>query len=80
MRIRMRACPVDLCVSACARRRYGLNSKKVNIAFVSIGVDYFQVISMFANSHVTWPEAIKQLFYILSVFNFNLEIMAPGAR
>lgn len=38
---------------------YVLNRKAVNLAFVSIGVDYFQVLAMFANSRITWPPAIK---------------------
>ncbi len=29
-----------------------LNRKNVNIAFLSIGVDYFQILAMFANSKV----------------------------
>ena len=38
-----------------------LNSKAVNLAFVSIGVDYFQVLAMFANSRVQWPVMIKDV-------------------
>ena len=56
---------------------YFLNSKQVNLAFVSIGVDYFQVLAMFANSRVKWPALIKDMFHIFSVFNLNLEITAP---
>jgi len=56
---------------------YVLNSKNVNLAFVSIGVDYFQVLAMFRNSRVQWPQLLKDLFHLLSVFNFNLEITAP---
>lgn len=40
---------------------YVLNRKAVNLAFVSIGVDYFQVLAMFANSKITWPPAIKEV-------------------
>jgi hypothetical protein len=56
---------------------YILNKKAVNLALVSIGVDYFQVLSMFARSKIVWPGFIKDLFNILSVFNFNIEITAP---
>jgi hypothetical protein len=56
---------------------YVLNKKKINLAFISIGVDYFQVIAIFANSKVAWPPALKELFHILSAFNLNIEIVAP---
>ena len=56
---------------------YVLNQKNVNLAFVSIGVDYFQVLAMFANSKIKWPPAIKEMFHAFSVFNLNLEITAP---
>jgi hypothetical protein len=35
---------------------YLLNRKSVNIAFLSIGVDYFQVLAMFSRSNVKWPK------------------------
>ncbi len=56
---------------------YFLNKQNVNIAFLSIAVDYMQVISMFANSRIAWPKAIKDLLQILSAFNLNIEIIAP---
>ena len=49
----------------------------INVAFVSIAVDYFQVISIFLQLDVQWPSSIKNLMYILSAFNFNLDIVAP---
>ena len=61
-----------LCVAG-----YIMNKKAVNLAFLSIGVDYFQVLAMFANSRIQWPGIIKELFHSLSVFNLNLEITAP---
>ena len=42
-----------------------------------IGIDYFQVLAMFANSRVQWPTYIKDVFHLLSVFNFNIELTAP---
>ena len=33
-----------------------LNRKSVNVAFLSIGIDYFQVLAMFSRSNVKWPE------------------------
>jgi hypothetical protein len=48
-----------------------------NFAAVSIGMDYFQILSMFGNSKVAWPPAIIALFRMLSAFSFNLDITAP---
>ena len=56
---------------------YFLNQKGVNIAVVSIGLDFFQVLAIFATSGVKWPAVIQQLFQILSAFNLNIEIVAP---
>jgi len=50
---------------------------KVNLGVFSIGVDYFQVISIFARSKVAWPPLIKQMMHYLTMFNLNLELMAP---
>ena len=33
-----------------------MNRKSVNVAFLSIGIDYFQVLAMFSRSNVKWPE------------------------
>lgn len=55
---------------------YILNKRHVNLAFISIGIDYFQVLAMFASSKVQWPVYIKDLFHLLSVFNFNIEVRA----
>ena len=48
-----------------------------HFAFVSIGVDYFQILAMFGNANVPWPAAILTLFRIMSSFSFNLDITAP---
>lgn len=56
---------------------YVLNSREVNIAFLSIGVDYFQVLAMFARARVHWPAVLIEMFNILSAFNLNLELAAP---
>ena len=47
-----------------------LQDKKVNVAFLSIGVDYFQVLAIFARIKVRWPLWVKQILQVLSIFNF----------
>lgn len=56
---------------------YFLNQKAVNMAFLSIGVDYFQILAIFRRSKVSWPPELLEIFRLLSVFNFNLDITAP---
>lgn len=52
-------------------------TKKINIAILSIGVDYFQILSIFAGLRVKWPIWVKQVLQILSLFNFNIDIAGP---
>jgi len=33
---------------------------------------------MFSKTRIRWPGFVKQLFQILSAFNLNLELTAPG--
>jgi hypothetical protein len=62
---------------AAAGGAYLLHRMNINLAFMSIGIDYMQVLAIFANSKVNWPEQLKNLFRILSAFNLNIEIVAP---
>jgi hypothetical protein len=32
-----------------------MQDKEVNVAFLSIGVDYFQVLAIFARIKIRWP-------------------------
>jgi hypothetical protein len=54
-----------------------LNKKGVNVAVLSIGVDFFQVLAIFAQSRVKWPPIVVELLHVLSAFNLNIEIVAP---
>jgi hypothetical protein len=53
------------------------NRKRINLGFIAQAVDFFQVLSIFANSKVPWPPVLKRFFKILSAFNFNIEVVAP---
>ena len=37
---------------------YYLNKAKVSVALIAIGVDYFQVVSMFASTNIAWPPQV----------------------
>ncbi len=54
-----------------------LSKKKINFAGLSIGVDFLQVLSMFASFGFDWPPAIVSLFNAFSLINFNFELLAP---
>ena len=53
-----------------------LHSVAVAACAPCTGVDYFQILAIFANSRVMWPPLIKEIFHLMSVFNFNLEVRA----
>ncbi len=50
-----------------------------HFAFVSIGVDYFQILAMFGNAHVAWPPAILKLFQCVDLSRAMLPIRFHGA-
>jgi len=56
---------------------FWLNKHQVNIAVLSIGVDYFQVLAILTNASVPWPPILQQLWRFMSAFNLNIEIVAP---
>ena len=44
---------------------------------MTIGFDYFQVLSIFARINVKWPTWVKSLLQFLSIFNLNIDIAGP---
>merc|ERR1711968_303033 len=50
---------------------------KINVGVISIGIDYFQVLSMFGTKKIPWPKSMVVLFDYLSAFSFNLDLAAP---
>jgi hypothetical protein len=54
-----------------------LNRNKVNLAFASIGVDYFQVLAIFRGANIPWPEFLTAFFRFFAFFNLNIDIAAP---
>ena len=43
----------------------------------SVVQDFLQVLSMFAGFNFEWPPAVKRIFNVLSVVNFNVNLVAP---
>ena len=56
---------------------YELDRRRFNLAFINIGWDYFQVLSMFTDADVTWPQALQTLYRFFSLFSFDIDIVAP---
>ena len=49
-----------------------VTKKGGTVSSIAIGVDYFQVLSIFVRSKIKWPEQIKELLRLFSVFNLNM--------
>ena len=49
-------------------------------AFSSAGIDYFQIISIFATISIKWPAQLTQLLTILSAFNFVRSLRAAALQ
>ncbi len=56
---------------------YWLDKKRVNLAALSIGIDFVQVIAMFGAFNFHWPPLASGLFSTMSAAAFNLQVLAP---
>jgi len=62
---------------SCIALAYYLQKRKINLAFLSIGVDYFQVLAVLATTNVPWPPFIRAIFTVFSLFLASIDIAAP---
>jgi hypothetical protein len=63
---------VALCIAG-----YFLSGKQFNVAFISIGIDYIQILALFSRAEIQWPALMRKMFTIFSLFNFNIDIVQP---
>ncbi|KUF90254.1 UDP-glucose:glycoprotein glucosyltransferase [Phytophthora nicotianae] len=68
---------VVICLGVASIVSYLLTRKGVSLGLLSIGIDYFQTLSIFGNARISWPASLINLFSTLSAFNLNLELIAP---
>lgn len=61
----------------CAAGGYVLNRREFNLAFITIGWDYFQVLALFASIDIEWPTMVFDFFDFLKFFSFDIDITAP---
>ena len=54
-----------------------LTKEGVDLVIMSIGIDYFQVVSLFAKSKVAWPPEMKELLKLLQWFQLDIDLAAP---
>jgi hypothetical protein len=51
--------------------------RKLDAGFVSITLTYWQSIAMLMTFRLNWSPEVENMFYILSLFNLNLDFTAP---
>jgi len=66
-----------LCICTAGYVAYKLAQKNVNLGILSIGIDYFQVLAIFGAADVSWPPELIDMYNSFSVFNFNVDFLAP---
>ena len=51
----------------------------MEVAVLAIGVDYFQVLSVFATTEINWPSSLRHLYEFTAIFSFDfLKIFPPA--
>jgi hypothetical protein len=56
---------------------YKIHRKGPNLAAFAIGIEYFQVLSMFANLKFNWPPYVKSSFEVFSLAMGSFEVTSP---
>merc|ERR1711871_353369 len=54
-----------------------LNRYAVNMTIMNIGIDYFQVLSLFSRSKTSWPPMMKFTLKYLQFFQLDLDLTGP---
>jgi hypothetical protein len=54
-----------------------LSKSKVSRNVLRIGVDYFQVLSMFRTAKVAWPVEIKLMLFYFQFFQMDIDLTGP---
>merc|ERR1711871_1204352 len=54
-----------------------LNRYAVNMTIMNIGIDYFQVLSLFSRSKTSWPTMMKFTLKYLQFFQLDLDLTGP---
>jgi hypothetical protein len=68
-------CVSELCVFVCACGRVCAEPHACRQP--RAGVDFLQVLALFASFHFAWPPIIRRMFDVATVFSFAIEQTAP---
>ncbi|KAH8053278.1 calcium ion binding protein [Aureococcus anophagefferens] len=70
--------PADVRRARLRLRGLHVKKKRVDVAVVAIGVDYAQVLSVFATTEIEWPSELQRLYSSLAIFSFDfLDVFPP---
>ena len=61
-----------LCAYAYFLTKYG-----VQLAAVTIAIDFCQIVALFTKYDFNWPSIVREAYLLLSAFNLNLDIASP---
>eukprot|EP00937_MAST-01D_sp_MAST-1D-sp2_P004176 g4176.t1 len=56
---------------------YLISKKGPNLSALSIGVNFFQMYSMFGNFSLNWPSSVARTFELSSFFRLELSVVSP---
>jgi hypothetical protein len=56
---------------------YWLSKKRINLSALGVGVDFLQVVSMFASFNFDWPVELRGILNTVSASNLNIQLLAP---
>jgi hypothetical protein len=54
-----------------------LVKKGPSVAVTGVGIDYYQVLSIFVGFGIKWPAPVKDVLNVVSVSNMNIELVSP---
>jgi hypothetical protein len=54
-----------------------LVKKGPSVAVTGVGIDYYQVLSIFIAFNIRWPAPVKDVLNIVSITNMNIELVSP---
>jgi hypothetical protein len=54
-----------------------LVKKGPSVAVTGVGIDYYQVLSIFVGFGIKWPTPVKDVLNIVSISNMNIELVSP---
>ena len=51
--------------------------KGPSVAVLGVGIDYYQVLSIFIAFDIRWPSEVREVLNVVSISNLNIELVSP---